>query len=265
MDSLMMLLSFTNPSRHPQPQTFVWVCLGCQNKGPQAGQLKQQKFIASHFWKLEVWDQGVNRAGFSWVLPLMLVYDGYLLPESPRGLLCVYVSAWLVSCVWLFAAPGSLVHGISQARILEWVAIFFSRGSSRSRDWNQVSSISCIAGRFFTLWAISLPVSKFPLLISIPVTALGPTLMTWCMRLHGLYPTRLLCPWGFSRQESWSGLSCPSPGDCPHSGIKPRSPASDPSQEDSLPLSHWGKFHFTLTTSLKTQFPNRVIFWGSRY
>ena len=46
--------------------------------------------------------------------------------------------------------PGSLVHGIFQARILEWVAIPFSRGSSRPRDQTQVSHI---AGRFFTIWA----------------------------------------------------------------------------------------------------------------
>ena len=38
--------------------------------------------------------------------------------------------------------PGSSVHGISQARILEWVAIPFSRGSSRPRDQAQVSCIS---------------------------------------------------------------------------------------------------------------------------
>ena len=44
--------------------------------------------------------------------------------------------------------PGSSVHGILQARILEWVAISFSRGSSRLRDRTQVS---CIAGRLFTL------------------------------------------------------------------------------------------------------------------
>ena len=42
------------------------------------------------------------------------------------------------------------VHGIVQARILEWVAIPFSRGSSQPRDRTQVS---CIAGRFFTSWA----------------------------------------------------------------------------------------------------------------
>ena len=46
--------------------------------------------------------------------------------------------------------PGSFVHGISQARILEWVAIPFSRGSSWPRDQTQVSRI---AGRFFTVWA----------------------------------------------------------------------------------------------------------------
>ena len=46
--------------------------------------------------------------------------------------------------------PGSSVHGILWARILEWVAIPFSRGSSRRRDWAQVS---CTAGRFFTTWA----------------------------------------------------------------------------------------------------------------
>ena len=42
------------------------------------------------------------------------------------------------------------VHGILQARILEWVAVPFSRGSSQPRDRTQVSHI---AGRFFTSWA----------------------------------------------------------------------------------------------------------------
>ena len=44
--------------------------------------------------------------------------------------------------------PGSTTHGIFQARILEWVAIFFSRGSSQSRDWTQVS---CTAGTLYPL------------------------------------------------------------------------------------------------------------------
>ena len=53
--------------------------------------------------------------------------------------------------VWLFASPWTVVHGILQARILEWVAFPFSRGSSQPRDWTQVS---LIAGSFFTSWAI---------------------------------------------------------------------------------------------------------------
>ena len=46
--------------------------------------------------------------------------------------------------------PGSSVHGILQARVLEWVAISFSRGSSRPRNWTWVSRIE---GRRFALWA----------------------------------------------------------------------------------------------------------------
>ena len=49
-----------------------------------------------------------------------------------------------------YSPPGSSVHGILQARILEWVAMPSSRGSSQARDWTQVS---CIPGRFFTVWA----------------------------------------------------------------------------------------------------------------
>ena len=59
------------------------------------------------------------------------------------------------SCLTLCAPmdcspPGSSVHGILQARILEYAAISFSRGSSQPRDWTRVS---CIVGRCFTVWA----------------------------------------------------------------------------------------------------------------
>ena len=46
--------------------------------------------------------------------------------------------------------PGSSVHGILQARILEWAAISYSRASSWPKD---LTWVSCIAGRFFTIWA----------------------------------------------------------------------------------------------------------------
>ena len=59
------------------------------------------------------------------------------------------------SCLFLCnpmdgSPPGSSVHRILQARILNWVVIPFSRGSSQPRDWTW---ISCTAGRFFTIWA----------------------------------------------------------------------------------------------------------------
>ena len=69
--------------------------------------------------------------------------------------LCVCVQ----SCLTLhdpldYRLPGSSVHRIFQARKLEWVAISSSRGSSWPRNWTCISCVSCIAGRFFTCWAI---------------------------------------------------------------------------------------------------------------
>ena len=55
---------------------------------------------------------------------------------------------------------------------------------------------------------------------------------------HGLKSTKRLCPWGFSRQEYWSGLLFPSPGDLPDPGIEPGSPAL---QADSLLSESPGK------------------------
>ena len=52
-----------------------------------------------------------------------------------------------------YSLPGSSIHGILQARILEWVAISFSRGSSRPRDQPRVSHIVV---RGFTLWAMGI-------------------------------------------------------------------------------------------------------------
>ena len=49
-----------------------------------------------------------------------------------------------------YSLPGSSVHGIFQAIVLEWIAISFSRGSSWPRDRTQVS---CIVDRRFTIWA----------------------------------------------------------------------------------------------------------------
>ena len=63
-------------------------------------------------------------------------------------IVCVCAQLYLTLCDPMDCSPlGSSVHGISQARILEWVAISSSRGSSRPKNWTR---ISCSAGRFFT-------------------------------------------------------------------------------------------------------------------
>ena len=73
--------------------------------------------------------------------------------------------------------PGSAVHGIFQARILEWAAISFSRGSSQPRDWTR---ISCIADRRFTVLATSIQFNR-----SVVSDSLPP---------YGLQHARLPCP-----------------------------------------------------------------------
>ena len=73
--------------------------------------------------------------------------------------------------------PGSSVRGIFQARILEWVAIPYSRGSSQTRDriW-----ISCIAGRFFIVWATwEAPITNYICLKMWLMKAWGENSLRW--------------------------------------------------------------------------------------
>ena len=77
-------------------------------------------------------------------------------PHSPLAesiehwkLVCISLSSYLTLCDAMDCSPpDSSVHGILQARIMEWVAVS-SMGSFWPRDWTW---ISCIAGRFFTVW-----------------------------------------------------------------------------------------------------------------
>ena len=145
-----------------------------------------------------------------------------------------------VSC----SLPGSSVRGISQARILEWIAVSFSRGSSWPRDRTQVS---CTAGRFFTIWATaasaksrqSCPTLCDPMNVSPPGSPVPGILQArtlewvaisfsnawkWKVKGKSLSRVRLLAtPWtaahqappsmGFSRQEDWGGVPLPSPSE----------------------------------------------------
>ena len=117
-----------------------------------------------------------------------------------------------------FNPPGSSVHGILQVRILEWVAIFFSRGSSwpRDRSW-----VSCIAGRFFTVWATR-EAPEENVLCGRERTVWDMSVYTSpCHRQAGAEPAGLLS-WGspppgvgmYRRAEGWApwGPTLPLPG-----------------------------------------------------
>ena len=98
-----------------------------------------------------------------------MLHSQFIHPHLPPCLqvcslcLCLYscpacfsfLSEAIQSCLTLcnpmdWSLSGSSIHGIFQARVLEWVAISFSRGSSQPRDQTQVSRI---VGRRFTIWA----------------------------------------------------------------------------------------------------------------
>ena len=113
--------------------------------------------------------------------------------------------------------PGSSVHGIFQARILEWAAISSSRGSSQPRDRTQVSYI---AGRFF--YHLSHESSGFNKHQFSSVQSLSRVRL-----FEKLWTVARQAPlsMGFSRQQYWSGLPFPTPGDLPNPGIEPASPA----------------------------------------
>ena len=80
--------------------------------------------------------------------PALALYRSHPLPDWA---LCSLISLKLAqSCLTLCDPMDYTVHGILQARILEWLVFPFFRGSSQPRDRTQVS---CIAGEFFTRWA----------------------------------------------------------------------------------------------------------------
>ena len=91
----------------------------------------------------------------------------------------IWVNEWKsLSHVWLFAIPWTTEYGILQARILEWVAFPFFRGSFQPRDRTQVSHI---AGRFF----YQLSRSSVQFSCSVVSDSLQP---------HGLQHARPCCP-----------------------------------------------------------------------
>ena len=98
------------------------------------------QYCFSHLWSM------ILAAGR---LPASLKFTRVSKPVKSNGVcVCVCVCVQLCSTLWDpidCSPPGSSVHGISQARILEWVATSCFRGSSWPKDRTRVSCVSCIS------------------------------------------------------------------------------------------------------------------------
>ena len=104
-----------------------------------------------------------------------------------------------------YSPLGSSVHGILQARILEWVAMPFSRASCRPRGWPWVSNISCTAGGFSTtsatmnvkLWShCGKLAGPQNIKYRITVWSSNSLLRYICKRIENRY-SNYACPWMF--------------------------------------------------------------------
>ena len=112
--------------------------------------------------------------------------------------------------------PGFSVHGILLPRILKWVAMPSSRGSSPRRDGTCTSLRSpALPGRFFTTSAPGRPKRKLQF---------SSVSQSWLFATSWNVARQASLSMEFSRQEYWSGLPLPS-GDLPDPGIEPGSPA----------------------------------------
>ena len=117
-----------------------------------------KNWAIAHVLAFDSWPQNCHGAGGCVILLADVSWKAY---TEAQGLVEVDLlailnllfspSSWLTLCDLIeYSPPGSCVHEISQARILEWVAISFCRGSSQTSDWTHISCCFCIAGRFFT-------------------------------------------------------------------------------------------------------------------
>ena len=117
----------------PLCQSLGWQCLGSE-LWDSSDSLMMEKWAQRKVWRVHT-------------RHCVLGLDAFALVYWPWSLSHVLLFCNPVDC----CSPDSSVHRIPQARILEWVAIPFSGGSSQPRDWTWVS---CTAGGgFFTVWA----------------------------------------------------------------------------------------------------------------
>ena len=145
-----------------------------------------------------------------------------LSPSCMVSVDCVFIVVRLLSHVGFFCVPmddslpGSSVHGISQARTLEWVCHFLFQVIYLTQGLNPP----------LLHWQVdSLPLShQGSSLDCVHVCVLSHFSSVWLFATLWTTACEASLSMGFSRQEYWSGLPCPPPGDLPHPGTEPVPP-----------------------------------------
>ena len=136
--------------------------------------------------------------------------------------------AQLCRTIWYpveYSPPGSSVHGIFQARILEWIAIFFSRGSSQPRDQTLISLGARVPLKYHQTCFWNGDDLHFYCIYKIMLLLFSRQVMSNSLQPPWTVARQTPLSMGFPRQEYWSGLPFSSLGDLPNPGIKPLSPA----------------------------------------
>ena len=132
-DSKLSLSASIHPITWEMQIDPAW--LMCLPLNPSLWQRKWSAVIGLPQSHAHCWSQGTH-GPFEWQFHVEIRVLGWRNKNISRSACC--------------SPPGSSAHGILQARILEWVAIPFSKGSSWPRDRNQ---ISYTASKFLTIWA----------------------------------------------------------------------------------------------------------------
>ena len=171
------------------------------NKTFKTLNFKTKLSLLQEIFQTQEWNRGL--------LHCMQILDQLSFVGSPKVKVKVTQSCLTLCNPWT---------GVLQARILEWVAFPFSRGSFQPRDRTQVSHI---AGGVFTTWATREAQNESLSVLS-----------------DSLWPHELYSPWSSPGQNTGLGNFFPFPADLPNPGIELGSPAL---QVDSLPTELSGK------------------------
>ena len=126
-------------------------------------------------------------------------------------LLCLVTKSCLTLCNSIdYSPPGSSVHGISKARILDWVAISFSKGFSQFRDQSSIPYISCIGRWILNCWTIR--EAHYLLSRVLPISR-AQSCLTLCYPMDCSLPGSSFCPWDSPGKNTGVGChSFPDPG-----------------------------------------------------